>query len=51
MPAVAIGTELRGPGQKDYTITDFLGRGAFGEVYRAIGTTLATSSLSKYFRR
>src|SRR5664280_2854095 len=37
MPSVAIGTKFRGPGQKSYTITDFLGKGAFGEVYRAIG--------------
>ena len=37
MPTVAIGKSLLGPGQKKYTITDFLGKGAFGEVYRAVG--------------
>ena len=37
MPTVAIGKSLLGPGRKSYTITDFLGKGAFGEVYRAVG--------------
>jgi eukaryotic-like serine/threonine-protein kinase len=38
MPFVAIGTNLAGPDAESYTITDFLGRGSFGEVYRAAGT-------------
>ena len=37
MPTVAIGKSILGPGQQKYTITDFLGKGAFGEVYRAVG--------------
>jgi serine/threonine protein kinase len=37
MPSVPIGQKIIGPQGEPYTITDFLGRGAFGEVYRASG--------------
>jgi serine/threonine protein kinase len=39
MPSVVIGQEIIGPNSELYTIIDFLGRGAFGEVYRASGKT------------
>lgn len=39
MPSVAIGTVLAGPDAESYTITDFLGQGAFGEVYRGAGNS------------
>jgi eukaryotic-like serine/threonine-protein kinase len=37
MPSVAIGTTVSGPEQELFKIADFLGNGAFGEVYRAVG--------------
>ena len=37
MPSVLIGQQITGPREERYVITDFLGRGAFGEVYRASG--------------
>jgi len=37
MPSIVIGRRLPGPEDEEYVITDFLGRGAFGEVYRARG--------------
>ncbi len=37
MPSVLIGQRITGPQNELYIITDFLGRGAFGEVYRAQG--------------
>jgi serine/threonine protein kinase len=37
MPSIAIGTEVVGPNNEILTISDYLGRGAFGEVYRALG--------------
>lgn len=37
MPSVTIGTNVAGPNQELFKITDFLGNGAFGEVYRAVG--------------
>lgn len=42
MPSVAIGTSLVGPNQEEFKITDFLGNGAFGEVYRAAGQKSGT---------
>lgn len=49
MPSVAIGTVLAGPDAESYTITDFLGQGAFGEVYlgagNASGTVVAVKTL------
>jgi len=39
MPSVLIGQRITGPQNEIYVITDFLGRGAFGEVYRANGET------------
>jgi len=37
MPSIAIGTAIAGPEGEPFKITDFLGNGAFGEVYRAAG--------------
>jgi eukaryotic-like serine/threonine-protein kinase len=37
MPAVPIGITFTGPNNETFEVTDFLGRGAFGEVYRASG--------------
>jgi eukaryotic-like serine/threonine-protein kinase len=37
MPAIPIGTTFTGPDNETFEVTDFLGRGAFGEVYRASG--------------
>ncbi len=42
MPSVALGTTFVGPNSESYKITDFLGHGAFGEVYRAVGDTSGT---------
>lgn len=42
MPSVALGTSFAGPNNEIFKITDFLGQGAFGEVYRAVGETLGT---------
>jgi serine/threonine protein kinase len=42
MPSVAIGVTLQGPNNETFKTTDFLGRGAFGEVYRAVGDVSAT---------
>jgi serine/threonine protein kinase len=39
MPSIAIGTIVAGPNLEQFKITDFLGNGAFGEVYRAVGET------------
>ena len=37
MPSIAIGSTLIGSDNETFKITDFLGNGAFGEVYRAVG--------------
>ncbi len=37
MPSVRIGQQITGPQNEAYIVSDFLGRGAFGEVYRANG--------------
>ena len=37
MPSVTLGTILIGPNDETFKTADFLGRGAFGEVYRAVG--------------
>lgn len=37
MPSIALGSTLVGPKGETFNITDFLGQGAFGEVYRAVG--------------
>ena len=37
MPSVLIGQRITGPQQEIFVISDFLGRGAFGEVYRGHG--------------
>ncbi|MCU1298083.1 MAG: rpfG 4 [Acidobacteriaceae bacterium] len=42
MVSIAIGTALIGPDDETFKITDFLGQGAFGEVYRAVGENLRT---------
>ena len=39
MPSVTLGTTLIGPNGEAFKTTDFLGQGAFGEVYRAVGET------------
>ena len=41
MPSIALGTAFVGPNGETFKITDFLGNGAFGEVYRAEGETSA----------
>ena len=42
MPSALIGQRIVGPQEEHYVITDFLGRGAFGEVYRANGESTGT---------
>jgi serine/threonine protein kinase len=42
MPSVALGTSFVGPNGETFKITDFLGQGAFGEVYRSVGETSGT---------
>ena len=42
MPSVALGTTFSGPNNETFKTTDFLGQGAFGEVYRAVGETSGT---------
>lgn len=37
LPERHIGRQVRGPRDEIFTLTDYLGRGAFGEVYRAVG--------------
>jgi len=39
MPSIPIGTTFSGPDNETFKTTDFLGQGAFGEVYRAVGET------------
>jgi eukaryotic-like serine/threonine-protein kinase len=39
MPSIALGTTFAGPNGETFNTTDFLGQGAFGEVYRAAGET------------
>lgn len=39
MPSIPIGTTFSGPDNETFKTTDFLGQGAFGEVYRAAGET------------
>src|SRR5260370_22234719 len=39
MPSIPIGTTFSGPDNETFETTDFLGQGAFGEVYRAVGET------------
>jgi serine/threonine protein kinase len=36
MPSVVLGTSFTAPNGEVYKISDFLGHGAFGEVYRAV---------------
>ena len=42
MPSVILGAAFDGPNDEVFRIKDFLGNGAFGEVYRAVGETSAT---------
>jgi serine/threonine protein kinase len=42
MPSVALGTSFVGPNREVFKVTDFLGQGAFGEVYRSVGETTGT---------
>jgi serine/threonine protein kinase len=39
---MVIGSSLLGPNGETFKITDFLGQGAFGEVYRAVGDSSGT---------
>lgn len=39
MPSASLGATFVGPNGETFKITDFLGQGAFGEVYRAVGET------------
>jgi hypothetical protein len=39
MSSVALGTTFVGPNGETFKITDFLGQGSFGEVYRSVGET------------
>lgn len=39
MPSIALGTTFVGPNGETFNTTDFLGQGAFGEVYRAAGAS------------
>src|SRR3984893_18185179 len=39
MPSIPIGTTFAGPNDEIFKTSDFLGQGAFGEVYRAVGET------------
>lgn len=41
MPSIAIGVAFQGPNNETFKTTDFLGSGAFGEVYRAVGDVSA----------
>ena len=47
MPSIAIGSTLIGPDNETFKITDFLGNGAFGEVYRALGENSGTIVAAK----
>jgi len=42
MPSITIGSGLIGPDNETFKIADFLGNGAFGEVYRAVGERSGT---------
>ena len=42
MPGIVLGTTIVGPNQETFALHDFLGNGAFGEVYRAVGKTTGT---------
>jgi serine/threonine protein kinase len=42
MLPIALGTTLVGPNKETFQITGFVGRGGFGEVYRAVGQTTGT---------
>jgi eukaryotic-like serine/threonine-protein kinase len=42
MPSTVIGTAFTGPNSEIFKTTDFLGHGAFGEVYRAVGQSSGT---------
>ncbi len=42
MPSIILGTTFAGPDAETFKTTDFLGNGAFGEVYRAVGEVSGT---------
>jgi len=42
MPSIVLGTTFIGPHDETFRTTDFLGNGAFGEVYRAVGEDSGT---------
>jgi eukaryotic-like serine/threonine-protein kinase len=47
MPSIPIGTTFIGPNNETFKTTDFLGQGAFGEVYRAVGQISGTIVAAK----
>ena len=47
MSPITIGDHLVGPQGENFKITDFLGKGAFGEVYRAVGESSGTIAAVK----
>jgi hypothetical protein len=42
MPSIPIGTTFAGPNNETFKITDFLGKGGFGEVYRGVAQSSGT---------
>jgi serine/threonine protein kinase len=42
MPSIVLGTTIVGPNNETFKTSDFLGEGAFGEVYRAVGQDSGT---------
>jgi eukaryotic-like serine/threonine-protein kinase len=48
MPSVRIGQQITGPRNEAYIVSDFLGRGAFGEVYRASGESTGSVIAVKF---
>ena len=47
MPSAPLGTPFVGPNDELFKITDFLGQGAFGEVYRSVGENSGTVAAVK----
>jgi eukaryotic-like serine/threonine-protein kinase len=50
MPSAFIGQVVAGPNGESYKLSDFLGRGAFGEVYRGVGEVTGTVIAVKLLR-
>jgi len=47
MASIALGATFVGPNGETFKTTDFLGQGAFGEVYRAVGEKTGTVVAAK----